>query len=76
MNVSVKIKKSNLLHGWSHDVDLKMCELSKHLRYQSNIASKPSIGMQSYTLTKNKHLMSLKAVELRSLVHVRDVSNL
>ena len=25
--------------------------------------------MQEYTMTKNKHLMSLKAVELRWLVH-------
>ena len=45
------------------------------LKYQSNIASKPATGMQRYTMTKNLHLTSLKAVELGSLVHVMDVSN-
>ena len=26
VNVSVKLKKRNLLHDWSHDVDLTMCK--------------------------------------------------
>ena len=80
VNVSVKIKKSNILHDLSHGVDLAMCKQTKRpsvIIYQSNIASKPATGTpQSYTLTKNRHLTSLKAVELGSLVHVRVLSNL
>ena len=79
MNVSINIKKPNLLSDWSHGVDLTKCKQKKRssiLKYKSNIASKPATGMQSYTLTKSKHLTSLKAVELGSLEHVQDVSNL
>ena len=42
-----------------------MCKLKARLsilKKQSNIALKPASGMQRYALTKNKHLMSLKAV--------------
>ena len=63
-----------------HDgVDLTMCKEKKRpsiLKYQPNIASKPATGMLSYTLTKNEHLASLKAVKLGPFVHVREVSNL
>ena len=45
------------------------------LKYQANIASQHTTGMQRYTLTNNKHLTSLRAVELGSFVHVRDISN-
>ena len=38
--------------------------VSYHAGIQSNIASKPATGMQVYTMTKNKNLTSLKAVEL------------
>ena len=48
----------------------------KSLLLLLNIASKPATGTQSYTLTKNKHLKSLKAVKLGLLVHVRVVSYL
>ena len=72
MDVRTKIMKLNLLHDLLHGVDYTMCKQRKHrimLKCQSNIDSKPATGMQGYTMTKNKHLTSLKAVELRSLVH-------
>ena len=63
----MKIKQPNILHDWSHDVDLTMCKQKKRpsvLKYQSDIASKPASETQSFTLTKNRHLTSLKAFEL------------
>ena len=75
MNVKMKIKKPNLLYA----VDSRMCKICKSkkrlciLKYQSNIASKHDTGMQRYTISKNKHLMSFKAVELGSLAHPRDI---
>ena len=68
-DVRIKIKKPNLLHYWLHSVDITMWEQKKHpsiLKYQSNIGSKPATGMQGLTITKNKHLTSLKAVKLGS----------
>ena len=65
MNVSVKIKKPKHLHDWSHGVALTVCKYKIRpsiLKHQSNIATKPATGMQRYTLTKNKHLTSLKAI--------------
>ena len=60
--VSVNIKNNNnLLSDWSYGVDLTMCRQKKRasiLKYQSNIASKPAPGMQSYIMAKNKHLPS------------------
>ena len=64
--------KLNLVRDLLYDVDSLMCKHRKHrimLKCQSNIASKPAIGMQGYTMTKNKHLASFKDVELISLVH-------
>ena len=46
------------------------------LEYQSNIASKAATGMQRYTVIKDKHSSSLKAVELGSLVQAHDKSKL
>ena len=79
VDVRMKIKKPNLLHEWLHDVDFTMCKQKKRpsiLKYQSNIAPKPATGKQGYSMTQNKHLTPLKAVELWSLAHVRDLSNL
>ena len=45
-------------------------------KYQSDIASKPATGTQRCTLTKSKHLASVKAVKFGSLVHVRVVSKI
>ena len=45
-------------------------------RHFNDSASKPATGIQRYTLIKNQHLTSLKAVEFGSLVRVRDTSNL
>ena len=62
--------KPNFLHDLLHGVDSTMCKQGKHrimLKCQSNIAPKPATGMQGYTMTKNKHLTSLKAVKLRAL---------
>ena len=56
-----------------------MCKQGKHpimLKCWSNFASKLASGMQGYSMTKNKHLMSLRAIKLRSLVHQGDLSNL
>ena len=64
--------KPNLLHDLLHDVDSIMCKQTKHhvmLKCQSNVASKPALGMQGCTTTKDTHLTSLKAVGLRSLLH-------
>ena len=72
VDVRTKIMIPNLLQDLLHGVDSTMCKQRKHrimLKCKSHIASKPAAGMQGYTMTKNKHLMSLKAVELRSLVH-------
>ena len=47
-------------------------QTNKHrilLKCQSNIASKQAPGMHGCTMTENKHLTTLKAAELRSLVH-------
>ena len=75
MNDGVAIKKPSLLHDWLHGVDSTMCKYKKRpsmLKYQSNIASNPATGMQSFALTKINITTPLKAVELGSLVHVRD----
>ena len=64
--------KSNLLVDLLHGLGSTMCKQRKHgimLKCQSNIVSKPASEMQGYTMTKNKHLMSLKAFKLRSFVH-------
>ena len=58
------------LHDLLHGVDSTICKQRKHrimFKCQSNIASKPANGMQGYSMTKNKHLASLKAVKLRLL---------
>ena len=70
----MKIMDPNLHHDWLHGVDSTMCKQRKYcimLKCQSNIASKTAAGLQRYTMTKNKLLTSIKAVELRSLVHYR-----
>ena len=72
VDVRTKIMKPNLLHDLLCGVDSTMCNQRKHrimLKGKSNNASKPATGMQGYTMIKNTHLTSLKAVELRSLVH-------
>ena len=72
VGVRTKIMKHNLIHYLIHGVDSTMCKQRKHrimLKCKSNSASKPVPGMQGCTMTKNTHLLSLKAVELRSLVH-------
>ena len=66
--------KHNLFHDFLRDGDSIVYKQNKHrimLKYQSNIVSKPAPGMQGCTMTKNKHLTSLKAVRLISLLHCR-----
>ena len=46
------------------------------LTCQSNIASNPAPGMQGYTVTNEKHLTSIKAVEVEVVGALRDLSNL
>ena len=41
-----------------------------------NIASKPATRIQGYTMTKKKHLTSLKAVRVEVVGALRDLSNL
>ena len=46
------------------------------LECQSSVASKPAPAVQRCTMTKNKHLTSLKAAGLQSLLHCGGLSNL
>ena len=77
INVRMLIKKPYLLDA----VDSRMCKICKSkkrlciLKYQSNIASKQDTGMERYTISKNKHLMSFKDVELGSVAHPQDILN-
>ena len=71
-DVAVRTRIMNFFPELLHGVNSTMCKQRKQCimqTCQSNIASKTATGLQGYTMTKNKHLTSLKAVELRLLVH-------
>ena len=72
VSVRTKIMKLSFLHNLLHGIDSTMCNHREYpimLKCHSNNASNPLTGIQGYTVTMNNHLTSLKAVELRSLVH-------
>ena len=79
VDVRTKIMNPINLQDLLHGVDFTVCKQSKQcfmLKCQSNIASKPVTGMQRYTISKKKHLTSLKVVRVEVVGALGDLSNL